>query len=244
MHTETFLTVRPSLYDNIRTLDRSSGDSRIFAPAAYARVRSAQIVPIVYIEVLSVARWFPLCWQIVDGMTNFVALRSLFDDGARQLAGSGSMAALPLALRAYPFVVGAGRPTDTHLLDTDIPDRPSDVGAPIMTASGKASAGALLKLRAKAAFDEALPQTQAMTKALVANNLLEPWPLDFEIGGKIVSVPNLLVLRQGEATSPAMFQFMEAFGAPAAILLGAHRISLFRAGILFQAARNAPQGEH
>jgi len=244
MHTESLLTVRPSLYDNIRALDRSSGESRIFAPAAYARVRTAQIVPVVHIEVLNVARWFPLCWQSVGGTVNFVALRSLFDDGTRQLAGSGAMAALPLALRAYPFVVGTGYSADTHLLDTDIPDHPSDVGAPIMAASGKASAGALLKLRAKTAFDEALPLTQAMTEALVAGNLLEPWPLDFEIDGKTIGVPDLLVLRPGEATSPAMFQFMETFGAPAAVLLGAHRISLFRAGILFQAARNAPQGEH
>jgi hypothetical protein len=38
-----------------------------------------------------------------------------------------------------------------------------------------------------------------------------------------------------------MFQFIRKFGPAAAIFLGAHRISLFRAGNLFQAAKSTNQ---
>jgi hypothetical protein len=242
MPTAPLAGLKPPLYGKYRPFGPGDGNTRIFAPISYALVRQAQIVPVVHIEALSLAHWFPICWQMTDGPAVLVALRTLRCDGARQPSGSPAAAAsLPLALRAYPFVVGAGdnADSDTHFLENPIPDQPSDIGAPIMTPAGKASPGARLKLQALGAFNHALPLTQAMTEGLLHHDLLESWPLEFNVGGERLAVPNLFVVKPGEFSSPRMFRFIETYGQAAAIFLGAHRISLFRAGILVQAAKNA-----
>jgi hypothetical protein len=243
MQTEPLAGLTPPLYEAFRPFNPSDGEMRIFAPVAYALVRQAQIVPIVHIEALNLAHWFPVCWQITDGSPTLVVLRTLHSDGSRQPQGSpASMVSLPLALRAYPFVVGGGdtdAEKDTHLIETAIPDKPTDIGSPIMLPSGKATPGTKMKLQAVAAFNNALPDTIAITEALRRNDLLEPWPLKFEVAGGHIAVPDLHVVKPSEFNSPRIFKIVEAHGPAAATFLGAHRISLFRAGVLFQAAKGA-----
>jgi len=62
--------------------------------------------------------------------------------------------------------------------------------------------------------------------------------LEFKIGDETVTVNDLFVVRPGEFSSSRIFQFIETFGPAAAVFLGAHRVSLFRAGILVQAAKS------
>lgn len=235
--------LQPPLYEDVRAFDARDGETRIFAPISYSRVRQTQLVPIVHIEALSLAHWFPVCWLMANGAATLVTLRTLRADGSGQPSGSpASTASLPLALRAYPFVVGAADGVDEqdeHFLEAAIPDQPSDIGAPIMTPAGKAAPGARMKLQALAAFNHALPLSRAMTESLVRSDLLEPWPLQFDIDGEQVAVDDLYVVNAGELASARMFQFIETFGSVAATLLGAHRISLFRAGVLVQAAKGA-----
>jgi hypothetical protein len=170
-----------------------------------------------------------------------VALRTLSADGSHQPSGSPILpASLPLVLRAYPFVAGANKQTNqsqSYLIDETIPDKPSDVGAPILTPSGTPGLGTLLKLKAVAAFNEALPLTQAMTDHLVKESLFEPWPLKFNIAGHTLEVNDLFVVRQSEFNSANILRFIKIFGPGAAGFLGAHRISLFRAGALVLAVR-------
>lgn len=231
------------LYEKCTPLTTAHGDMRIFAPIAYPRVRQAQIVPIVHIEAFALASWFPICWHAGDPRPTLVVLRSLRRDGACQPPGSPEApASLPLALRAYPFVVGAmnGHARESKLSIADaIPDQPTDVGAPIMTPEGKAGRGAQMRLRAVAAYIEASEFTVAMTDHLHKSELLEPWPLEFEVSSETIAVPNLLVVRQDQFDSPKIFRFIKELGPVAASFLGAHRISLFRAGVLVQAARSA-----
>lgn len=227
----------PLLYEHVRPFDVADGDTRIFAPVSYPLVRTAQLVPVVHSEALTLAHWFPICWLMRDGQTTLVALRTLRGDGSGQPAGSPQqMASLPLALRAYPFVVGSVM-DDEQFLDAAIPDTPSDVGAPIMTPTGKTGPGAQMKLQARGAFDHALPASQAMTDFLVANDLLEPWPLDFDVDGERMVVNDLFVLKAAALGTDAIHRFIADFGSTAATFLGAHRISLYRAGILVQSAK-------
>jgi hypothetical protein len=145
-------------------------------------------------------------------------------------------------LRAYPFVVGGGDTDDeqdTHLIEAAIPDQPTDIGSPILLASGKATPGTKMKLQAVAAFNNALPQTVAITEQLRRANLLEPWPLEFDVAGGRISVADLYVVKPSEFSSPGIFKIIETHGPAAATFLGAHRISLFRAGVLYQAAKDA-----
>jgi hypothetical protein len=231
------------LYENYRPFRPSDGDVRIFAPASYPVVREAQFVPIVHIEAIALAEWFPICWQIVDGRSTLVALRTLCQDGTHQPSGSpGQPSSLPMMLKAYPFVVGLSSEGNDegqyHLVEAAIPDKPSDVGAPILTPTGKAGAGTKLKLQAVSAFNDALPLTKAMTDALAENDLFEPWPLEFEVSGRTLTVKDLFIVRQSEFGSTSIFQFVKKFGPAGANFLGAHRISLFRAGVLVRSAGN------
>jgi hypothetical protein len=235
------------LYESYRPFRPSDGDVRIFAPASYPVVREAQLVPIVHIEAFALAEWFPICWQIVDGQPTLVALRTLCQDGSHQPHGSPAQpSSLPLVLKAYPFVVGLSSEGKEeghyHLVEAPIPDKPSDVGAPILTPTGKAGAGTSLKLHAVSAFNDALPLTKAMTGALAENDLFEPWPLEFDVSGRTLTVKNLFIVRQSEFGSTSIFQFVKTFGPAGASFLGAHRISLFRAGVLVRAAGNTDSG--
>ena len=243
MHTATSYQFQLSLYQNYGPLSVHTGDRRIFAPISYPVVRQAQIVPIVHIEAFAMASWFPICWQIREQQPCMVVLRSLWNDGSCQPPGSpANPDSLPLALSAYPFVVGVTDQMNDQgkcLLEEAIPDKPSDVGAPILTPTGKAGRGSKLRIKAVAAFNGALALTQAMTGLLFKRELFEPWPLKFEIAHQTLEVKDLFIVRQSEFNSSALFQFVNEFGPTGASFLGAHRISLFRAGALFRAAQSA-----
>ena len=243
MHTATSHQFQLSLYQNYGPLSVRTGDRRIFAPISYPVVRQAQIVPIVHIEAFAMASWFPICWQIKEQQPCLVVLRSLWTDASCQPPGSPeNSASLPLALSAYPFVVGVTdqmNDQDKCLLEEAIPDQPSDVGAPILTPTGKAGRGSKQRLKAVAAFNGALALTQAMTGLLFKCELFEPWPLKFEIANQTLVVKDLFIVRQSEFNSSALFRFVNEFGPTGVSFLGAHRISLFRAGSLFQAAQPA-----
>lgn len=229
------------LYNRCAPLTPSQGKTRIYAPVAYAAVRNARAVPIVHIESFSVAAWFPICWKVAQPRPILIVLRTLWEDGSHQPPGSPAVpASLPLALRAYPFVVDAGGgDSDTEILiDETIPDQPSDIGATILTADGKPTRGTEMKLRAASAFKSALPLTEEMSDELSCGDLLEPWPLRMECDG-IKTVDDMLIVRQSEFQSAKIFRFVQKFGPAGATLLGAHRISLFRAGNLFQTAKVA-----
>jgi hypothetical protein len=194
-----------------------------------------------------VAEWFPICWRIVDGQSTLIALRTLCQDGSHQPPGSPAQpSSLPVVLKAYPFVVGlpseGNQDGPYHLVEAAIPDKPSDVGAPILTPAGKAGAGTKLKLQAVSAFNDALPLTKAMTDTLAENDLFEPWPLEFEVSGRTLTVKDLFIVRQSEFGSASIFQFVKKFGPAGASFLGAHRISLFRAGVLVRAAGTTDSG--
>jgi hypothetical protein len=249
MQTSTSGQFKLPLYQKYRILSASNGDMRIFAPISYPVVRQAQIVPIVHIEAFALASWFPICWQVSKQQPILVVLRTLWNDGSYQPSGSPeNPASLPLALRAYPFVVGVTNEMndqDKFLLEEAIPDKPSDIGAPILTPTGKAGRGTKLRLRAVAAFNEALALTHAMTDELSKCELFEPWPLEFDIAAQTLVVKDLFIVRQSEFNSSKLFRFIKEFGPAGASFLGAHRISLFRAGALVEAAQPAASsGSH
>ena len=231
------------IYEHVETLTPERGATRIFAPVAYRAVRETQFAPVVHIEALSLAAWFPLCWDMRGGRPRLVVLRSLLGDGVAQPPGSPQQSAsLPLALQAYPFVVGPVLDTRSQpypaLIDRAIADQPTDVGAPILMTDGRLGVGAQMRLRAAAAFDDALRLTDAMTDELAKRELFEPWPLRFDLGGDAsTAIEGMSVVRAESYGSEAVSAFIRAFGQAGAMLLGAHQLSLFRAGVLLQRAR-------
>lgn len=231
-----------ALYEAPQSLSAEWGHYRIFAPIAYRKVRASRLVPIVYTEVLSLARLFPTCWTISDDGAELCVLRSLLGDGIGLPGGIKSAAAvLPKALQAYPVVVPheetSARPI---LIDCAIAEHPTDAGAPLMTADGRPTRA--MKTRARTAIDtgRALATTRALSRILKEGGLLEPWLLDFDLGnGCQVRIENLAVVSQARLSEPGIYRAIAAFGPEAALFLSAHRLSLFRISALLSAAKEA-----
>jgi hypothetical protein len=235
------------LYENPRLLTSAWGHCRIFAPEAYHRVRSQQLVPIVCAEALTLAAHFPICWRVQDGRAVLCVLRSLLDDGlGHPVRPTHASGALPLVLRAFPVAVSnPGGNDDEVWIDDTVADQPTDIGAPILLINGRLSRGAAQRVQAAVAFRRSIDFTRRLTDGLQGRDLLEPWPLDFEVGpdGRRVRFDDLMVVRSSALAGSGMLQHLQEFGVEAAMFMTAHRISLFRASILLQGARAAAARE-
>ena len=211
---------------------------RIYAPAAYATVRNSAVVPVVHSEAYQLAAWFPLVWRSRGSEHDFVAVRSLLHDQRAQLPAARKV--LPLILHAYPFVFDPKSPPDTdsgRMMDDVYADHPTDVGATITTARGKFSRATLLRIRILDSLAQDFPVTREIGRALAGLGVLEPWHLKFDIEGQSVAIPDLFIVHQGAFDTGIFSAFLEKFGAQAALILGLHRVSLFRAGMLLAMAR-------
>ena len=207
--------------------------NRIYAPIAYPVVREAQVVPVVHLEAMSLATWFPVVWLQAEGGHQLVVVRSLLAKGQGHPAGTPRHPrSLPVILRAYPFSFDVGAEAGALVslgISDATPDQPTDVGAPILLASGQPSRGTEQRCRALALFARVLPETRAMTEFLVEHDLMAPWPLKLTIEGVPVDISDLAVVRSDLFDTGAFADFVHRFGARGARFLAAHRLSLFRA---------------
>jgi hypothetical protein len=80
--------------------------------------------------------------------------------------------------------------------------------------------------------------TTAIGEFLVERNLLEPWPLTFDVDGQPVGFTDLLVVRTSAFDDASLAPLVAQYGLPCATVLGLHRVSLFRAGSLLAAAKS------
>lgn len=228
------------LYENPVPIAQVGGEYRIFAPAAYPAARRVQIVPVTMEEAAGLASWFPVCWQRWEDEFRLVTLRSLRPDGTAQPHGATRrMSSNPLLLRAYPLVapsLSPQRDNQTILIDSAIPDEPTDGGASLLTHEGKVGKGFGMRLRAAALFEETWRETCSLSSALNSYSLLEPWPLSFESEAGMIDVPDMFVIRAAALESAAMHRFLRNFGGRGGRFIASHRISLFRIGLLLQLA--------
>ncbi|NJL07409.1 MAG: SapC family protein [Methylacidiphilales bacterium] len=211
---------------------------RIFAPRAYRLVRELPIVPIVVSEAQKIAMWFPIAWRMGENGPELVAMRSLLADQRGQPPRARDL--LPLLLSAYPFVLDPAAPprAGAHkMLDNVFADEPTDIGATIVGLDRKPVLATRLRLDALETFAAQYPATRSLGHALDEAKLLEAWPLEFDIGGRNVSVPNLFIAHRDAFESGRYAAILAQHGLMAAELLGLHRISLFRAGLLVTMAR-------
>lgn len=229
------------LYESPRRLTSQWGHHRIFAPEAYEPVRALQRVPIVHVEALRLAAFFPVVWRVHDGRPVLCVLRSLLAGGlghpVKPTHGAGG---LPLVLRGFPVIATAPASGGEEIwIDEVVADQPTDVGAPILMEDGRFSRGAVQRIQAVISLRRAMDMTHRLTEALVRHRLLEPWPLDFELssGGRRVRFDDLMVVRPLTSPDPGLIENLRAFGIEVATFIAAHRISLFRISTLLQAAR-------
>jgi hypothetical protein len=219
-------------------LERDALRRRIYAPAAYAPVRDTAVVPVVHSESYQLAAWFPLVWRRRGEEHDLVAVRALIDDQRAQPPVARAL--LPRLLHAYPFVFDPAAPPSAdsvRMLDDVFADHPTDIGAPITTVGGRLSRATIQRFRMLDGLAQDFPPTRRIGQALAALDLLEPWRLKFDIEGRVVEIPDLFIVRQGAFEAGMFAPMLEELGASAALVLGLHRISIFRAGALLAMAR-------
>ena len=212
---------------------------QIYSPLAYAPVRNTAVVPIVYSECITLASWFPVVWRRRNDTVELVTVRSLLDDQRAQPAVARPL--LPLRLHAYPFIFDPARPIDAtapRMLDDVFADAPTDTGASITNVNRRPGRATTMRLSILDRIAAETNVTLAIGEAMAGGDLLEPWPLKFDIDGKAIGVPGLLVARASAFENAALSPLVAKFGVPCASLLGLHRISLFRAGLLLAAAKS------
>lgn len=227
------------LYESPEALTADWGHNRIYAPIAYPVVRTACLVPIVHTEVLELAQLFPVCWAMSQSGPELCVLRSLVSGGRAMPAPRMLKSALPKVFHAYPIVV----PHDDGLaagpisIDTAIADQPTDVGAPLMMANGRPTRAVSMRIRMASEAGRTLPTTRALSRFLYDFGLLEPWPLEFDLGADAADLGELMVIARSRLDDPSVYKALLGFGADAALLLSAHWLSLFRISALLSAAR-------
>jgi hypothetical protein len=220
------------------TLEKDVLRRRIFAPPAYAPVRDTAIVPVVHSEAYQLAAWFPLVWRRRGCEHDFVAVRSLLNDQRAQPPAARTL--LPLLLHAYPFIFDPKTPPDAdcrRMLEDVFADNPTDLGASITTISGKLSRATILRFRILDDLAREFPLTRAITGAIADLGVFEPWKLEFDIDRRSIAIPDLLIVRQDAFQTGIFSALLQRYGTPAALVLGLHRVSIFRAGLLLAMAR-------
>jgi hypothetical protein len=230
------------MYEQPAALARDWGHQRIYAPVSYRPARSMPLVPIVHTEVLNLAVLFPTCWVVANNGPTLCVLRSVLQDGSGIPGGNkGVLAAMPTALRVYPVVVPHQSDGEQSIVIDRAPaDQPTDIGAPLIDADGRLTKAVVTRAQSALAAARALPATRAISKFLHESGLLEPWPLNFDLGnGARADVDNLMVLSRGRAGDALLSRAISRFGPEAALFFSAHWLSLFRISGLLSAARAA-----
>jgi hypothetical protein len=211
---------------------------RIYAPQAYAAVRNVAVVPIVHSECGELASWFPLVWRRGQERNEFVAVRALLNDQRAQPPAARGL--LPLILHAYPFVLDPNQPAGPNtqrMLDDVFADAPTDVGASITTVHLKLSRATTSRFRMLDRFTHEAAITAEISQAVAELDVLDPWALKFDIDEHRVEIQDLLVIRPSAFDDGRLSPLLEKYGMPCAQMLGLHRISLFRAGVLLSMAK-------
>jgi hypothetical protein len=123
------------------------------------------------------------------------------------------------------------------MLDDVFADAPTDIGASITTVHRKLARATTGRFRILDRFAQEATATAAIGRTLAELDVLEPWPLTFDIEGRRVGIADLAVIRPAAFDDGRFARLLEEHGSAAARMLGAHRISLFRAGVLLAMAK-------
>lgn len=217
---------------------------RIFSPLAYAQVRNANVMAIAAAEAARFAGHYPIAWRKRGKTFELSVVRSLLADGRGHAPGTQTtLTFIPALARAYPFLYDpergpqVGRP---KFVDGSIADKPNDIGAPIVLADGRPSKATVQRVATLDATAPSFAESAAIATYLAEADLFEPWPLHFEdVEGQTLDVADLWIVRQDIINTGKLAPLLRLHGIIAADLIGLHRISLYRAGMLLAQARSA-----
>lgn len=122
-------------------------------------------------------------------------------------------------------------------MDDVIADEPTDVGATLLTERGLPSKGLEERILFIHRFCSAHTVTVRMGEHLAEQGLFQPWDLSFPDETGLGPFPEFFVVQPQAYETDGFVSFARAFGAAGLRLLSAHAISLYRAAVLYQRAR-------
>ncbi len=228
-----------ALYEQPALLSNEWGHSRIYAPQSYSNIRCALTLPLIVAEAALVAQQFPICWRRESSGVRLVALINMLPPERRAVAQM--LQSYPLVGQAYPFIVPDEATIERQMImvDRSLADTPTDIGAPLILASGRLSKASIIRAKTALQLGRAMAGTERLSRELDLAGFLEPWPLRFDLGdGVVFERDDLFVVSPKALESPALFSLVESHGVEAGIFLSLQRISLFRAShVLAQAKR-------
>lgn len=232
----------PLVFESLRFWSEAWTGRRIYSPVSYRAVRQAQIVAISASEAAHQAHWYPVAWQQdARGEMSLVAVRSLLGDGRGNGDFDGwSLNSLSHLLFAFPFTKASNPDADNRIdlaIDAVTCDARTDAGSPVLDRRGSLTPGAKMRLARLDSFHAGADLSTRITQVLVEEEALEPWPIEMQVAGQTLALPGLHVVKPPLFDTPWASRLIARFGPEAAMLLAAHRVSLFRVNWLRMAAR-------
>lgn len=207
-------------------------DSLVLYPVGdYPHLRSVQTVPVVITEADRVAAEYPLAWQRIAGKMTLVALTCL-ETGNNSPAASVQADGEPLmlALKSYPFAVGAiDEATSLPVLYDRAPVREAAKPLPLYDRNGKLHLHALRRLAAARIFTHGARLTSLLSRRLEECGALQPWEFALQFDKKALSLSGLYILeRNTKMKYQKINHIINECGRDVIRLCELHELSLYR----------------
>ncbi len=219
------------LYRDLHPITEIADSLVLYPVGDYPHLRSVQTVPVVLTEAERVAAEYPLAWQRIAGKMTLVALTCLeAGENAPLIPLDGDGEPLLLALKSYPFAVGAiDEVTSLPVLYDHAPARKAARPLPLYDRNGRLHLHALRRLAAARIFTHGMGLTALLSQRLEEAGALQPWEFALQFEKRAISISGLFILdRDVTMKNQKIGRIVEECGRDIVRLCELHEISLYR----------------
>ena len=193
------------------TVSRETHGQKVWQrPANYQFTAHEPLTPILLAEVIHVGSWMPIAFIQRSGCYVLVAMmcpmpgHNLFVGPDGQWLGGY----VPSSLRCYPFRPARPEGSEQMILcideDSGLVKDAHEMGESFFTADGKPSQSVSTLMQFFARLKPTGCRRSLATAALAEAGVIEPWPIEVEVGGKKVAIKDL-----HRVNEPAMGQLVD-----------------------------------
>lgn len=220
------------------------------SPADYGHLAALLVLPIVHIEVATIARHLPIAFVRQGTRITMVAVIGLRAGRTiLKVVSEIEPAAFPLQLKGFPLGV-AGR-DDSGRVRLVVETAPADTLAPKASAfeiDGSLTQPLLDKADALWLYASAEPATSRMIEALAREDAFIPWKLRLVFDDGAAPIDDLLTIAPDFRDRAGYLELVKVFGPELALLVEHHFLSksrinwlAFLDGEISRAARGLPR---
>jgi len=165
--------------------------------ANYQFAAEVALAPIVLAEVVAVGSWMPIVFieqagrYVLTAMMSPTPGRNLFVGPDGEWLGGY----VPSSLRSHPFRLLRREGSDEMILyideDSGLVRNADEAGEPFFAADGRPSPSISATMEFLRQIEANRAATELATASLAAAGVIEPWPLEVEVGGKKTALKGL-----------------------------------------------------